>query len=73
MFVERFLGGSEAVVEMEGLDLKGETALYVFEAEVAGGGVAGLDDVEEVGVCVGGEEGEGGGALPVGEEVGVEI
>lgn len=58
---------------MEGLDLDGDAALDVFKAEVAGCGVARLYDVEEVGVSVGVEEGEGGGLLPVGEEVWVEI
>jgi len=51
---------------VEGLDLDGDAALDVFEAEVAGRGVARFDDVEEVGVGVGVEEGEGGGLLPVG-------
>ena len=45
----------------------------VVEAEVAGGGVARLDDVEEVGVGVGGEEGEVGGLAPRVDEVGVEV
>lgn len=66
MFVQSFFGGGEAVVEVEGLDLGGQAALDVFEGEVAGCWVAGFDDVEEVGVGVGGEEGERGGLLPVG-------
>ncbi len=55
MFVEGFFRSGEAVVEMEGLDLKGDAALDVFEAEIAGCGVFGLDDIEEVAVSVGGE------------------
>lgn len=65
MFVQRFAGGGDAVVEVEGLDLEGDAALDVFEAEVASSRVPGFHDVEEVGVCVGVEEGEGGGCLPV--------
>ena len=73
VFVERFFGGGEAFVEVEGLDLEGEAALNVFEGEIAGCGMAGIDDIEEVGVGVGGEEGEGGGLAPLVEEVGVEV
>ena len=73
MFVQRLFGGGEAVVKMQSLDLLRDAALDVFEGEVAGCGVARLDDVEEVAVCVGVEEGEGGRLLPVGEEVDIEI
>lgn len=66
VLVQDFLGGGEAVVEVEILNLDGDAALDVLEGEVAGCWVAGFDDVEEVGVCVGGEEGVGGGLLPVG-------
>ncbi len=58
---------------MEGLDLGGEAAVDVVEAEVASRGVAGLDNVEEVGVGVGVEEGVGRGVAPLGVEVWVEI
>ena len=58
MFVECVSGGGESVVEMEGLDLEGDLALDVFEAEFAGGGVTGLDEVKEVAVGVVVEEGE---------------
>lgn len=58
---------------MEGLDLQREAPLDVFEAEVACGGVSGFDNVEEVGVGVGGEEGEAGGLTPCRDPVGVEV
>ena len=58
---------------MERLYLHGDTALDVFEAEIAGCGVARIDDVEEVGISMVIEEGEGGSVLPVEEKVGVEV
>lgn len=73
VFVQCFFGGGEAFVEMEGLDLHSHTAVNVFEAEIAGCGVAGIDDVEDVGVSMIIEEGEGGSVLPVEEKVRVEV
>ena len=58
---------------MEGLDLKRYTALDVFEAEIAGCGVAGLYDVKEMAVGVRVKESERGCSLPVRKEVGVEL
>ena len=48
MFVERFTARCEFLVEMQGLDLLPEAALDVVEAEIAGRGMSGLDNVEEV-------------------------
>ena len=73
VFVQSFFGGGEAFVEMEGLYLHGDTAVDIFEAEIAGCGVAGIDDVEEMGVSMVIEEGEGGSLLPVEEKVMVEV
>lgn len=73
VFVQCFFGGSETFVEMEGLYLHGDTALDVFEAEIAGCGVAGLNDVKEMAVSMVVEEGEGGSVLPVEEKVRVEV
>ena len=73
VFVQSFFRGGEAFVEMEGLYLHGNAAVDVFEAEIAGCGVAGIDDVEEVGVSMSIEEGEGGSVLPVEEKVEVEV
>ena len=73
VFVQCFFGGGEAFVEMESLYLHGDTAVDVFEAEIAGCGVAGINDVEEVAVSMVIEEGEGGSALPVDEKVMVEV
>ena len=58
---------------MQRLDLQRQTALYVLEAEVPGGGVARLDDVEEVRVGVGVEDCKVGGLTPCVDEVGVEV
>ena len=72
--VQRLFAGGEAVVEVQGLDLEREAALDVLEGEVARGGVAGFDDVEEVGVGgVGVEEGEGGGLPPGVDPFGAEV
>ena len=65
VFVQCFFGGGEAFVKMESLYLHSDTALDVFEAEIAGCGVTGINDVEEVAVSMIIEEGEGGSALPV--------
>ena len=73
MFVQCFFGGGEAFVEMECLYLHSDTALDVFEAEIAGCGVARIDDVEEVAVSMVMEESKGGSALPVDKKVGVEV
>lgn len=73
MFVQCFFGGGEAFVEMEGLYLHGDAALDVFEAEIAGRGVAWIDDVEEVGVSMVIEEVKGGGLLPMEKEIRVEV
>ena len=58
---------------MEGLDLHRETAVYVLEAKIPSRGVSRLNDIEELGVCVCVEEGEGGGLAPVCEKIWVEI
>lgn len=58
---------------MQGLDLQRETALNVLEAEISRGGMARLDDVEEVGVGVRGKEGKVGGLTPCVDEVWVEV
>lgn len=55
------------------MDLLRDSALDVFDGEVPRCGVSGFDDVEEVGVCGGVEEGVGGCELPGGEPVGVEV
>ncbi len=73
VFVQSFFGGGEAFIEMESLYLHGNAAVDVFEAEIAGCGVAGIDDIEEVAVSMGTEEGEGGSVLPVEKEVRVEV
>ena len=73
VFVQCFFGGGEAFVKMEGLYLHGYTAMDVFEAEIAGCGVAGIDDVEQVAVSIVIEECEGGCVLPVEEKVRVEV
>ena len=73
MAVQHLFAGRESVVEVEGLDLERETALDVFEREVSGCWVPGLDDVEEVAVGVGVEEGEGGGLAPSVDPVCAEI
>ena len=73
MLVQGLFARRQSVVEMQGLDLQRETALYVLEAEIAGCGMAGLDDVEEVGVGVGVEECKVGGLTPCVDEVGVEV
>ena len=58
---------------MQRLDLQRETALYVFEAEISRGGMARLDDVEEVGVGVSVKECKVGGLTPCVNEVWVEV
>ncbi len=58
---------------MQGLDLQREAALYVLEAEIAGCGMARLDDVEEVGVGVRVKECEIGGLTPCVDKVWVEV
>lgn len=73
MAVEGFFACGEAVVEVHELDLLGEAPLDVFEGEVAGCGMAWLDDVEEMGVGVVLEEGEGGGLAPGVDPVWVEV
>ena len=54
---------------MQCLDLQRETALYVLEAEISRGGMARLDDVEEVGVGVRVEKRKVGGLTPCVNEV----
>lgn len=73
VFVQCFFGGGKAFVEMEGLNLHGDAALDVFEAEIAGCGVAWIDDVEEVAVSMLIEEVKGGSLLPLEKEVRVEV
>ena len=73
VLVQEFLAGGEALVEVQFRDLLGEAALDVFDGEVAGGGVLGLDDVEEVAVRVSVEEGEVGCGAPGVNPVDVEI
>ena len=73
MFVQEVLAAGEAFVEVQLRDLLGEAALDVFDREVAGGGVLGLDDVEEVAVGVSVEEGEVGRGAPGVDPVDVEI
>ena len=58
---------------MQCLDLQRKTALYVLEAEISRCGMARLDDVEEVGICVGIKEGEVGGLTPRMYEIEVEV
>ena len=58
---------------MQFRDLLREAALDVFDGEVAGGGVLGLDDVEEVAVGVLVEEGEVRGRPPGVDPVDVEV
>ena len=58
---------------MQRLDLQCKTALYVFEAEISGRGMAWLDNVEEVGVGVGVEDCKVGGLAPCVDEVWVEV
>ena len=63
--------GVESVVEMQGLYLLAYASLHVFDGNCACGGMAGLDDVEEMGVAGGaGEEGVAGGGEEGGEERG---
>ena len=71
--VQRLLAGGEPVVEVQGLDLEREPALDVLEGEIPRGGVPGFDDVEEVRVGVGVEEGEGGGLPPGVDPVWAEV
>ena len=58
---------------MQCLDLQCQTALYVFEAEISGRGMAGLDNVEEVRVGVGVEDCKVGGLAPCVDEIWVEV
>ena len=58
---------------MQGLDLLGETALDVVEGEVTGCWVAGLNDVEEMGLGGAVKEGEGGGLGPCVDPIWVEV
>lgn len=73
MAVQRLFAGREPVVEVKGLDLECESALDVFEGEVPRGGMPGIDDVEEVRVGTGVEEGEGSGLPPGVDPVGAEV
>ena len=73
VLVERFPARGQSVVEMERLDLQRQTPLDVLEAEITGSGMAGLDDVEEVGVGVSVEEHEIGRRAPGVDEVGIEV
>ena len=47
VFVEDFTALADAFIQVEVGDLLGEAALDVFDAEAAGGGVVGGDDVED--------------------------
>lgn len=58
---------------MQRLDLQCKTALYVFEAEISGRGMAGLDNVEEVRFSVRVEDCKVGGLAPCVDEVWVEV
>ena len=71
--VQSFFAGGESVVEVQRLDLEREPALDVLEGKVPRGGVPGFDDVEEVRVGVGVEEGEGGGLPPGVDPVRAEV
>lgn len=73
VFVQCFFGGGEAFVEMEGLYLYGDAALDIFETEIAGCGVAWIDDIEEVGVSMVIEEVKRRGLLPMEKEIRAEV
>ena len=73
MLVQRFFACCQSVIEMQRLDLQREPALYVLEAEISSCGMAGLNDIEEMGVGVGVEECEVGGLTPCVDKIWVEV
>lgn len=73
VFVQQFFAGCETLVEMQGLDLQRETALDILEAEISRGGMSRFDNVKQVGVGVGGKEGERRRLTPVVDPFGVEV
>ena len=73
MLVQRFFAGCQSVIEMQRLDLQREPALYVLEAKISSCGVAGLNNVEEMGVGVRVEECKVGGLTPCVDKLRVEV
>lgn len=58
VFVQKLFAGCETLIEMQGLDLQGETALDILQAEIPRGWMPRLHNVKKMGVGVGGKEGK---------------